>query len=162
MLTRTCRGWTHGTFFVTQGSTSYWTNQSCQVQVKNYHSGSLTYCWNDLRGVTDYIAWNCQAAQGAHGGWCAMNNNYEIGKSHQLAHVDGLITDVTSSISQAPSRSTRAARRRSIGCTCDSCECSLRACFPSQGRSRSHSMYGLQNCVSVELIYLVLITDEAD
>ena len=82
MLTLNYRGWTSGTFLVNKGTTLYFSIGSCQVSIRNYRSsGGLTYCWNDLRGVTNYIAWNCQATQNAHGGYCAMNNNFDIGKS---------------------------------------------------------------------------------
>jgi hypothetical protein len=32
-----------------------------------------------VRGVTNFIAWNCQATQNAHGGYCPMNNAWDIG-----------------------------------------------------------------------------------
>ncbi|KAH7101792.1 hypothetical protein BKA62DRAFT_757098 [Auriculariales sp. MPI-PUGE-AT-0066] len=78
--TQLAQGWTSGTFVVNQGVTVYYSLASCQVLVRNLGNfGGLTYCWNDLRGVTNYIAWNCQATQNAHGGYCPMNNEWSIG-----------------------------------------------------------------------------------
>jgi len=80
MLTRDSRGWTSGTFLVRKDVSVYYSLGSCEVSVNNYFDGNLTYCWNDLRGVTNDIAWNCQATQNAHGGYCAMNNSLYIGE----------------------------------------------------------------------------------
>ena len=81
MLIPGCRGWTSGTFYVEQGVTWFFWLASCQVRIANrLSSGTFTYCWNDLRGVTNYIAWNCQATQNAHAGYCLMNNAWNIGE----------------------------------------------------------------------------------
>jgi len=80
VLTRDYRGWASGTFLIRQGSTTHYWLSSCEVSIYNYYSGNLTYCWNDLRGVTNDIAWNCQATQNAHGGYCVMNNDLNLGE----------------------------------------------------------------------------------
>jgi len=81
MLTPDYRGWTSGTFTVPGGDYYFWASGGCQVRINNYMANStLTYCWNDLRGVTDYIACNCQATQNAYGGYCLMGNAWNVGR----------------------------------------------------------------------------------
>ena len=81
-----------------------------QVQITNrLSSGGLTYCRNDLRGVTNYIAWNCQA--NAHGGYCVMNNAWNIGELHRLGDAEAWWNDTA--FLQARSQLTRAARKAS-------------------------------------------------
>ena len=35
---------------------------------------TLEYCRTDFAALTNYIAWNCQATQNAHGGLCVAND----------------------------------------------------------------------------------------
>ena len=92
-LTQSCRGWTDGTFYVEPGITWFFWYSTCQVRIQNRQpSGTLTYCWNDLRGVADYLAWNCDASRDAYGGYCLMNNAWDIGgwqkmQQHKLSVV---------------------------------------------------------------------------
>ena len=67
MLTYDCRGWTSGTFQVLAGWTHFYWYKSCEVRVGNRMANdNMIYCWNDLRGVTGFIAWNCQETQDAN------------------------------------------------------------------------------------------------
>ena len=79
MLTCDYRGWTSGTITLKKNYSVYYSLGSCEVSVNNYFNGNITYCWKDIRDVANYIAWNCQATQKAHGGFCATNNSLDIG-----------------------------------------------------------------------------------
>jgi len=80
LLTSDYRGWTSGTLLVSGETTLYFSLASCQVSIRNYSRAGLAFCWNELRGVTNYIAWSCDAAQNAYGGYCNINNNLAIGE----------------------------------------------------------------------------------
>ena len=87
VLMQSRRGWTDGTFHVDAGYTRYMWYSTCEVRIANRQpSGSITYCWNDLRGVTEYIAWNCDASHDSYGGYCLMNNNYDVGEWHKIQY----------------------------------------------------------------------------
>ncbi|KAH7098526.1 hypothetical protein BKA62DRAFT_368315 [Auriculariales sp. MPI-PUGE-AT-0066] len=77
---RLVQGMTQGSFTVERGSAlSYWLG-SCGVTITNRSNYRyLRYCYKDLQVVTNWIAWNCQAPQNAHGGQCKFHNSNYTG-----------------------------------------------------------------------------------
>ncbi|KDQ50527.1 hypothetical protein JAAARDRAFT_41987 [Jaapia argillacea MUCL 33604] len=67
-------------YTITAGTYLTLTYGSCEVQQSNLISPSqdLYYCPSDLAGVVSYIAWNCQATQNAHGGYCDFYNDFAV------------------------------------------------------------------------------------
>ena len=76
-----CSGFPSGTFNIPAGWIFFYSYASCQVRMANRQtSNSMTYCYDDFRGTTFYIAFNCQATQNAYAGYCLMNNTFAIGE----------------------------------------------------------------------------------
>ncbi|KDQ50526.1 hypothetical protein JAAARDRAFT_41986 [Jaapia argillacea MUCL 33604] len=69
-----------GDYTMTAGYYYTWTYGSCEVQQSNIISPAqdIYYCYSDLAGVVSYIAWNCQATQNAHGGYCDFYNDNSV------------------------------------------------------------------------------------
>ncbi|TFK47493.1 hypothetical protein OE88DRAFT_1738413 [Heliocybe sulcata] len=63
-----------GTFTLPARSSLVWTWQSCQVVQSNFLEPpqNITYDYSNesWAGVIDYLAWNCQSEENAHGGSC--------------------------------------------------------------------------------------------
>lgn len=50
------------------------TYRSCTTFFVNQGAGNLTYCRTDWSAVLDYVAFNCQSTQNAHGGNCVATD----------------------------------------------------------------------------------------
>ncbi|KAF9526787.1 hypothetical protein CPB83DRAFT_794296 [Crepidotus variabilis] len=54
----------------TTGNSVLMTYRSCKTFFTNQDLGPLEYCRTDWADLVDYVAFNCQATQNAHGGNC--------------------------------------------------------------------------------------------
>ncbi|KAI6041826.1 hypothetical protein EDC04DRAFT_2892726 [Pisolithus marmoratus] len=61
-------------FNITVGSPIYMQYASCETFFVNQASYNETYCRNDWASVIEYVAFNCQAQQNAHGGNCVASD----------------------------------------------------------------------------------------
>ncbi|OCH88829.1 hypothetical protein OBBRIDRAFT_836274 [Obba rivulosa] len=50
------------------------TYNTCQTYILDQTNSSLTYCRSDWATLVNYIAFNCQATQNAHGGVCVADD----------------------------------------------------------------------------------------
>ncbi|KZS97295.1 hypothetical protein SISNIDRAFT_493458 [Sistotremastrum niveocremeum HHB9708] len=68
-----------GEFTLTANNYLIWTYGSCEISM--YANGQdIVYCWdyNNLAGVINYVAWNCQSQENAKGGTCQFYGNTDI------------------------------------------------------------------------------------
>ncbi|KAI6046639.1 hypothetical protein EDC04DRAFT_2887901 [Pisolithus marmoratus] len=61
-------------FNITVGSPIFMQYASCETFFVNQASYNETYCRNDWASVIEYVAFNCQAQQNAHGGNCVASD----------------------------------------------------------------------------------------
>ncbi|KAG1753213.1 hypothetical protein EDB19DRAFT_1902864 [Suillus lakei] len=57
-------------FNITSGTAIYMQYSTCQTFFVNQASYSETYCSSNWANVVEYVAFNCQSTQNAHGGNC--------------------------------------------------------------------------------------------
>ncbi|KAG0700052.1 hypothetical protein DFH29DRAFT_649884 [Suillus ampliporus] len=57
-------------FNISSGSTIYMQYSTCETFFVNQASYAETYCRTNWAGVVEYVAFNCQSQQNAHGGNC--------------------------------------------------------------------------------------------
>lgn len=64
-----------GTLFnITVGTPIYMQYASCETFFVNQATYNETYCRNDWSSVVEYVAFNCQSQQNAHGGNCVASD----------------------------------------------------------------------------------------
>ncbi|KAH7882076.1 hypothetical protein F5I97DRAFT_1939555 [Phlebopus sp. FC_14] len=61
-------------FNVTVGTPIFMQYASCESFFVNQVSYNLTYCRSDWSSIIEYVAFNCQAQQNAHGGNCVASD----------------------------------------------------------------------------------------
>ncbi|KAF9228159.1 hypothetical protein BS17DRAFT_773168 [Gyrodon lividus] len=61
-------------FNITTGNSIFMQYASCESFFVNQVSYNLTYCRSDWSSVIEYLAFNCQSQQNAHGGNCVAND----------------------------------------------------------------------------------------
>jgi hypothetical protein len=72
----------------------------CKDSCKSYYYQGRVFALTIARaivvaGITNYVAWNCQAAQNAHGGSCHFyNDNPQVGKSDRSIPVRREINEI--------------------------------------------------------------------
>ncbi|EPQ53540.1 hypothetical protein GLOTRDRAFT_111695 [Gloeophyllum trabeum ATCC 11539] len=71
-----------GNFTIPASSYLAWTWKSCQVTQSNLLNPArelnYTYDGRDWAGVVNYVAWNCQSQENAHGGSCRFYDNTNV------------------------------------------------------------------------------------